>query len=56
MAGILVSPKAKDPSEIPIIPITDFLFENLKTKLPRIADKSWVVSWNSHHSQLKYKY
>lgn len=45
MEGIVISPQARDASEVPIISIPDFIFQNLRNKLPGLGAKPWLVSF-----------
>ncbi|KAF4522504.1 hypothetical protein B566_EDAN002589 [Ephemera danica] len=41
--GIVVSPVAKDPAEVPNVSLTDYVLENLRKNLSAYSNKPWVV-------------
>ncbi|KAF4521769.1 hypothetical protein B566_EDAN006290 [Ephemera danica] len=41
---IMISPKARDPFEIPEVSLPDYLFRHLNANLPRLRGKPWLVN------------
>lgn len=43
MEGVVISPVARDPSEIPEISIIDFLLPTVRKNAAKLGDKPWMV-------------